>query len=129
MMSNIKPKKPQFYYDKFWRQNFWIYYGWEEIDFAAHIKKNYDYTVASDSSLAGKVCYLENADGARDVLIIFVRKRPEGEMLVTLAHECLHAVNRCLKTRGNIFYWDNDEVQAYFLSRLMEEILTHEGYK
>lgn len=56
-------------------------------------------------------------DGGQAILFVWTRNKDYS----VIAHECLHATNYALNNIGYKLDLKNDEVQAYILSKLIEE--------
>lgn len=115
-------KKPLWFYDEIYRQNFYVFYGWHDWEFQSHIKKKYDFDIDA-RGFHGKCHHLINRSEGRDVILIYVRRDKKSVMQITLAHECIHAANMILQDRGVITDQTNDEAHAYYVSWLMRKVL------
>jgi len=114
-------KRPKPYYDKMYRQQFLFCYAWEYEKFKAYMEKKYEQDIGEDDSCGGLTIHIN--ENGEDVIIIFVLKQNRKDMCIDLAHECVHAAYMCLEARGVSLKASLDEPLAYFVSRLMEEIL------
>lgn len=115
--------KPAHYYDKFWRQNFYFFLGWEESYFNGYLNKFYNITY-NINGIDGLCCQVINDEQGKDIICIWTKNKPTNpESISVLAHECLHAVNRCLDDRKYKLDLNNDEAQAYFLTAILRNAL------
>lgn len=115
--------KPAHYYNEFWRQNFYFFIGWEEKFFNGYLNKFYNVTY-DVNRIDGMCCQLINDEKGEDVICIWTKNKPTSpESISVLAHECLHAVNRCLDDRKYKLDLNNDETQAYFLTIILRKAM------
>ena len=114
--------KPFHIYDKMYNQNYFVCYGWTHNQYHNYFKKAYGVQLDA-TGLVGQCTTIENESLGRSIIVIFVSKKSNAEMTITLAHECVHAGNKCLRSRGVITDQINDEPLAYLVSYLMREIL------
>lgn len=109
--------KPTHYHCDFWKQSFWFCIGWSPEDVTAYLKKNYNHN-PDLSQKAGTLFEVPQKSGAI-VYLIWTRKKHAG----LVAHECVHAANTLLLSRGWKPELDNDEPQAYLVEALVSHAL------
>ena len=68
--------------------------------------------------LAGRTVEFTNDKGNTCIVIMILPNKDRFEVLNTLAHECLHAVNICLDRKG-VNIQKDDETHAYLLGHLV----------
>lgn len=119
-----KLRKPKFYYDPCFRQNFYFFIGWPENEFHSYTKKHFDLSFSANNQFAGKTAMIERDD--KCIILVWTNIKastPKG--LGILAHECLHAIGMCFAKIDVKYAQDNDEPFAYLLARLVEEALSN----
>lgn len=109
--------KPRHYFCEYWRQSFWFCIGWSYQNMAAYLKKHHEYE--PDLSQKGGSVFSIRADNGSTIYLVWTRKKHAP----TIAHECVHAANALLESRGWKPQLDNDEPQAYLVEALMREAL------
>lgn len=111
--------KPTFYFEETYQENFWFFIGWSVEDFRRYNKL--DDSWIKDG--CDGIC-IEIRDGRKGRILIWTRHKPKDPKLMPiLAHECLHATNRCLERVGVHPSFVNDETQAYLLGLLIRKAL------
>jgi hypothetical protein len=107
-------KKPKHYNCEVYGEDFYFFIGWTHQQFEAYLKKQYQ--LREDTSGYSGLT-MEIHSGNKAAILVWTLKRDAA----VVAHECLHAVNRCFKARGMVADFGNDEPQAYLLTCLMRE--------
>jgi hypothetical protein len=88
---------------------------------ATYLRKNYGHD-PDLSQKAGTVFEIPQKSGAT-VYLVWTRKKHAA----VVAHECVHAANVLLKSRGWKPELDNDEPQAYLVEALVSAALGLKG--
>lgn len=115
--------KPRYYYSNTYRQRFYFMIGAKPESVIKFIKKTFGYDFEGSFEDCDGQC-ITVTDGEKFGIIIWTRKKASDKSAMPdIAHECLHAANHVLKSRGVVSSYDNDEPQTYFLSELMEQAL------
>lgn len=105
---------PKHFFNKTFRQDYWIFMGWDKASYLKYCKEVWD--VDDDKSISYGECFkLDDHDQA---IIIWVQDATRGDLI---SHECLHATNYTLDAIGAIASFKNDEVQAYMIQELYRE--------
>ena len=115
--------KPKYYYCNTYRQRFYFFIGTKPEAVVEFAKKRFSVDLEFDFDGLGGVCFTVSAPRGNAILIWTYHKKNDPKGYADLAHECLHAVNHTLKTRGVDSSYDNDEPQTYLLSELIEQAL------
>lgn len=112
-------KKPTRYVCPIYKIAYEFFIGWTWVEYIAYMDKYFKkHQEAHDSggNFAGHCSFYEEMG----LCLIFVRQKNN---YATIAHECLHAANRTLHSRG----WGpellNDEPQALLMGSLMRAAL------
>ena len=113
--------RPTLYHCDFWKQSFWFCIGWSHQNMTAYLKKHHDHD-PDLSQKAGTVVEIPQKSGAT-VYLVWTRKKHAA----VVAHECVHAANVLLKSRGWKPELDNDEPQAYLVEALVSAALGIKG--
>lgn len=115
-------RKPKYYFDETWMENFWFFLGWKPKDCERYLQKHWNFeTLCLNGS--GKTIEFVNEKG-KAAIVIWTDKKPIDPMSISvLAHECVHAVHMALNRRGVKADFDNDEVEAYLVAKLMREAM------
>lgn len=109
-------KKPGHFYDEVWRQNYYFHVGWSEEMFYSY------WSFQARPPLKDGYCIELNQKNGNGI-IIWIRKMPKKKMIGVLAHECVHAALWCLKARGFVLDYDNDEPLTYLVEAIMRKAL------
>lgn len=113
--------KPRYYYCNTYRQCFYFLIGAKPQAVVKFIKDKFD--IDYDGVFDAAKC-IEVTSPKGNALVIWTwRKLKDPRLGPDLSHECLHAANYTLESRGVIASFKNDEPQAYLLTELMEQAL------
>lgn len=106
--------KPKHWYDKTYKINFYIYYGWKEEFYRRHLLETFNV----DKRNFGDGHTMINPE--QSIITVWIRHKKNHAVV---AHECLHAVNFVFNKVGVKASFQNDEAQAYYLERLFNEVI------
>ena len=110
--------KPLFFYNEFFRSNFWISRNIPFEDFKKSVLKYMGVDLKNKVGTSGCVYEFDHQNGSK-VLWMWLG----SDSIVDLAHECMHAVFMDLEYKGVKYSVDSEETYCYYLSILMDIIL------
>lgn len=97
-----------------WDMDFYLCLGWTDEQFTKWYKRKFRKSPRIEANDYGMT---EMIDGT---IVIWTHDK---KGIPELAHECLHAANMCLGSRGVEVDLENDEPVAYLLAWLLEKAL------
>jgi len=117
-------RKPIWFYDPIYRQNFYIYLGWASLDTEKSLSKLFG-VETSLANVSGKCLEFKHSTGNGNVICIWVKdfKRSRISSLGCLMHECIHAANFTFSLRGIKYCTDSDETLCYYAQYIFEKAL------
>lgn len=111
--------KPNFFYDKMFMANFWLFWKWSVKDYQEYLKEEFG-VVKDLTEYYGSFEVFEKEN--KRIHLIWVSDDSRSPY-ADLAHECVHAANFVLNQAGVLPDFNNDEAHAYYVRMLMNEVL------
>ncbi len=115
--------KPNYHFDETFTENFWFFIGWKPEDVEWYMKRHYVFETMSLNG-DGKTVEFQKDTGERTIAIWTRSKYEDHKLYSVLAHECVHATHFCLRHRGVIADFNNDELTAYMVGALVRKALS-----
>ena len=116
-MKKIKKTKIQHIYDPVFKQNYYFIDCKNHDEFLKICSEEIKVDLENEKTLVDGECYELIINGI-PVQVFWANKR----RIEIVVHECFHAIYTCLSTRGIVLSNSSEEIFAYLLQFLIEEI-------
>jgi hypothetical protein len=111
-MSKKRRVQIEHWWCEVYQWNFYFFKGHTAEEFLTWLKRSWGYKSDTRSRFNGR-CVVDVENGCAAIWV------KDWSDIAIVGHECLHAVNGCLLSRGVQASFDNDEAQAYLLSAVL----------
>lgn len=112
----MKKPKAAYYFNECWSQGYYFFIGWDKAMFSHTLKTEFGIETTLHSGATLLI-------GGATILVWTETLPKDPQSYSVLAHECLHAANKTLYTRGYTVDLLNDEAQAYLFDAIFRQAL------
>jgi len=112
--------------DNCWNAEFLFVWGVDDNEFTKLMRRRFNVDVSGELTGDGYFVRLENTNGCDIGIIAMTAPVFEGTpyQYSVLAHECMHAAFRFMKSRGVRYSKNSEECFTYFTDNLIENLAT-----